>query len=391
MSCWNCSDCCGDESDDDDATEQADDGGTNRNRNNPPGHLEMSTFQPRTNFGPRARPRIRPTIARTLSDRRNQPLPNLPIQVPQIPLDELKEITNNFGKDAHIGEGPYGKVYKGILKNGKDAAIKKLYECAQSDDAFRVQISIASSLKHPNVTALLGYCINGESRILAYEFASIGTLRELLHGNRETADPMSGLVLSWDQRVRIAAQAARGLEYLHEIVQLVHRAIKSANILIFDNFVAKIADYDLTNQSTGPIHSNRLIGGYGYSAPECALTGKQTTKSDVYSFGVVLLELLTGRKTYDNRLPLQQRSLVAWATPLLSTMVGECVDPRMDRDYPPAVVAEFAAIAALCVQHEPDFRPNMTTVRKRLEALLKEQIGPSSYHTPIDNRRPTEK
>ncbi|PKI68641.1 hypothetical protein CRG98_010921, partial [Punica granatum] len=273
-------------------------------------------------------------------DRRNQPLPNLPIQVPQIPLDELKEITNNFGKDAHIGEGPYGKVYKGILKNGKDAAIKKLYECAQSDDAFRVQISIASSLKHPNVTALLGYCINGESRILAYEFASIGTLRELLHGNRETADPMSGLVLSWDQRVRIAAQAARGLEYLHEIVQLVHRAIKSANILIFDNFVAKIADYDLTNQSTGPIHSNRLIGGYGYSAPECALTGKQTTKSDVYSFGVVLLELLTGRKTYDNRLPLQQRSLVAWATPLLSTMVGECVDPRMDRDYPPAVVAE---------------------------------------------------
>lgn len=299
-----------------------------------------------------------------------------PIEVPAISVDELREVTDNFGSNALIGEGSYGRVYYGVLKNGRAAAIKKLDASKQPDDEFLAQVSMVSRLKHENFVELLGYCVDGNQRVLAYEFASNGSLHDILHGRKGVKGAQPGPVLSWVQRVKIAVGAAKGLEYLHEKADppIIHRDIKSSNVLLFDDDVAKIADFDLSNQApdmAARLHSTRVLGTFGYHAPEYAMTGQLNAKSDVYSFGVVLLELLTGRKPVDHTLPRGQQSLVTWATPKLSEdKVKQCVDPRLNGDYPPKAVAKMAAVAALCVQYEADFRPNMSIVVKALQPLL---------------------
>ncbi|KAK4796385.1 hypothetical protein SAY86_028711 [Trapa natans] len=306
-----------------------------------------------------------------------------PIEVPAIPVDELKEITETFGTNALIGEGSYGRVYYGVLTSGQHAAIKKLDASKQPDDEFLAQVSMVSRLKHENFVELLGYCVDGASRVLAYEFASNGSLHDILHGRKGVKGAQPGPLLSWAQRVKIAVGAARGLEFLHEKAEprVIHRDIKSSNVLIFDDDVAKIADFDLSNQApdmAARLHSTRVLGTFGYHAPEYAMTGQLNAKSDVYSFGVVLLELLTGRKPVDHTLPRGQQSLVTWATPKLSEdKVKHCVDARLGGEYPPKAVAKFAAVAALCVQYEADFRPNMSIVVKALQPLLNARAGPS--------------
>lgn len=305
-----------------------------------------------------------------------------PIAVPAIPVDELKEVTDNFGTDALIGEGSYGRVYYGDLKNGRAAAIKNLDGSKQPDDEFLSQVSMVSRLKHENFVELVGYCVDGNLRVLAYEFASNGSLHDILHGRKGVKGAQPGPVLSWAQRVKIAVGAARGLEYLHEKAEphVIHRDIKSSNVLLFDDDVAKIADFDLSNQApdmAARLHSTRVLGTFGYHAPEYAMTGQLNAKSDVYSFGVVLLELLTGRKPVDHTLPRGQQSLVTWATPKLSEdKVRQCVDTRLGGEYPPKAVAKMAAVAALCVQYEADFRPNMSIVVKALQPLLNARPGP---------------
>ncbi|KAL3517349.1 hypothetical protein ACH5RR_019938 [Cinchona calisaya] len=304
-----------------------------------------------------------------------------PIAVPAIPVDELKEVTDNFGTNSLIGEGSYGRVYYGILKSGRAAAIKKLDTSKQPDDEFLAQVSMVSRLKHENFVELLGYCVDGNQRVLAYEFASNGSLHDILHGRKGVKGAQPGPVLSWSQRVKIAVGAAKGLEYLHEKADphIIHRDIKSSNVLIFDDDVAKIADFDLSNQApdmAARLHSTRVLGTFGYHAPEYAMTGQLNAKSDVYSFGVVLLELLTGRKPVDHTLPRGQQSLVTWATPKLSEdKVRQCVDSKLGTDYPPKAVAKMAAVAALCVQYEADFRPNMSIVVKALQPLLNTRPG----------------
>ncbi|KAL1806780.1 hypothetical protein DCAR_0832620 [Daucus carota subsp. sativus] len=307
-----------------------------------------------------------------------------PINVSALQVDELKDITDNFGTKALIGEGSYGRVYHGVLKNGQAAAIKKLDSSKQPDQEFLAQVSMVSRLKHDNVVELLGYCVDGGLRVLAYEFASNGSLHDILHGRKGVKDAQPGPVLSWPQRVKIAVGAAKGLEYLHEKAQphTIHRNIKSSNVLLFDDDVAKVADFDLSNQApdmAARLHSTRVLGTFGYHAPEYAMTGQLSSKSDVYSFGVVLLELLTGRKPVDHTLPRGQQSLVTWATPRLSEdKVKQCVDTRLSGEYPPKAVAKMAAVAALCVQYEADFRPNMSIVVKALQPLLNARAGPPS-------------
>ncbi|RDY11472.1 putative receptor-like protein kinase [Mucuna pruriens] len=306
-----------------------------------------------------------------------------PIEVPELLVDELKEITDSFGESSLIGEGSYGRVYYGVLKSDQVAAIKKLDASKQPDEEFLAQVSMVSRLKHDNFVQLLGYCIDGNSRILAYEFASNGSLHDILHGRKGVKGAQPGPVLTWTQRVKIAVGAAKGLEYLHERADphIIHRDIKSSNVLIFDDDVAKIADFDLSNQApdmAARLHSTRVLGTFGYHAPEYAMTGQLNAKSDVYSFGVVLLELLTGRKPVDHTLPRGQQSLVTWATPRLSEdKVRQCVDARLGGDYPPKAVAKMAAVAALCVQYEADFRPNMSIVVKALQPLLNARHGPA--------------
>ncbi|GAA0156763.1 hypothetical protein LIER_14175 [Lithospermum erythrorhizon] len=310
----------------------------------------------------------------------------LPIAVPSITVDELKDVTDNFGTKSLIGEGSYGRVYYGVLENGKHAAIKKLDSSKQPDQEFLAQISMVSRLKHENVVELLGYSVDGGLRVLAYEYASNGSLHDILHGRKGVKGAQPGPVLSWAQRVKIAVGAAKGLEHLHEKAEpcIIHRDIKSSNVLIFDDYVTKIADFDLSNQApdmAARLHSTRVLGTFGYHAPEYAMTGQLSSKSDVYSFGVVLLELLTGRKPVDHTLPRGQQSLVTWATPRLSEdKVKQCVDVRLNGEYPPKAVAKMAAVAALCVQYEADFRPNMSIVVKALQPLSNARAG-----TPNEN------
>ncbi|KAF3952923.1 hypothetical protein CMV_021577 [Castanea mollissima] len=305
--------------------------------------------------------------------------PAPPVEVPALSLDELKEKTDNFGSKALIGEGSYGRVYFANLSNGKAVAVKKLDVSSEpdTDSDFLTQVSVVSRLKHDNLVELLGYCVEGNLRVLAYEFATMGSLHDILHGRKGVQGAQPGPTLDWMQRVRIAVDAARGLEYLHEKVQpsIIHRDIRSSNVLLFEDFKAKVADFNLSNQApdnAARLHSTRVLGTFGYHAPEYAMTGQLTQKSDVYSFGVVLLELLTGRKPVDHTMPRGQQSLVTWATPRLSEdKVKQCVDPKLKGEYPPKGVAKLAAVAALCVQYEAEFRPNMSIVVKALQPLLK--------------------
>ncbi|KAL8487413.1 hypothetical protein ACS0TY_023914 [Phlomoides rotata] len=307
-----------------------------------------------------------------------------PIEVPSLSLEELKEKTDNFGSKALIGEGSYGRVYFAQLNDGKEVAVKKLDVASEPDSnvEFLTQVSMVSRLKHDNLVELLGYCVDGNLRVLAYEFATMGSLHDILHGRKGVQGAQPGPTLDWMQRVRIAVDAARGLEYLHEKAQpsIIHRDIRSSNVLLFEDYKAKIADFNLSNQApdmAARLHSTRVLGTFGYHAPEYAMTGQLTQKSDVYSFGVVLLELLTGRKPVDHTMPRGQQSLVTWATPRLSEdKVKQCVDPKLKSDYPPKGVAKLAAVAALCVQYEAEFRPNMSIVVKALQPLLKTAVPP---------------
>ncbi|CAA6667805.1 unnamed protein product [Spirodela intermedia] len=319
------------------------------------------------------------------------------IEVPALSLDELVEKTDNFGSKCLIGEGSYGRVYYARYDDGKDFAVKKLDASSEpeSNNEFLTQVAIVSRLKHENYVELLGYCVEGNTRLLAYEYATMGSLHDVLHGRKGVQGSQPGPALDWMQRVRIAVDAARGLEYLHEKAQpaVIHRDIRSSNVLLFEDFKAKIADFNLLNQApdmAARLHSTRVLGTFGYHAPEYAMTGQLTVKSDVYSFGVVLLELLTGRKPVDHTMPRGQQSLVTWATPRLSEdKVKQCVDPRLRGEYPPrewqrslslslslslsiylSIYLSLAAVAALCVQYESDFRPNMTIVVKALQPLL---------------------
>ncbi|KAI3801411.1 hypothetical protein L1987_29516 [Smallanthus sonchifolius] len=309
---------------------------------------------------------------------------SLTIEIQSLSLDELNKITDNFGSKYLIGEGSNCQVYHGKLSNGEEVIIKKLYisSLEDSESDFKDKLAMISTIKNEYFSQLCGYCLEKGNRILLYQYAPMGCLYDILHGSEDGG--ARGLVLNWGQRVKIAYGAARGLEYLHEKVQtpVVHCDVRSSNVLVFDEFESKIADFSLSSMSsdnTAQLQSTRVLGTVGYHAPEYAMTGQITQKSDVYSFGVVLLELLTGRKPVDHTLPKGQQSLVTWATPRLSEdKVKQCVDPKLNNDYPSKAVAKMAAVAALCVQYEADFRPNMTIVVKALQPLLNSKTEASA-------------
>ncbi|KAK8913931.1 putative protein kinase [Platanthera zijinensis] len=309
------------------------------------------------------------------------------IEVPAIPFTELKETTDSFGTEALIGQGSNGKVYRATLRIGQ-AAIKKLDPVASEEDDvnFSVQLSLVSRLKNEYFLELLGYCLEDGNRILVYQFATLGSLHDILHGKEGILDAESGPVLSWNQRVKIAYGAARGLEYLHEKAQpsIVHGEVRSSNVLLFDDYDSKLGDFNLTDRYPDRAdcpYSVQVSETLGYLAPEYAVTGTLSRKSDVYSFGVLLLELLSGRKPVDQTMPEEKQSLVAWAIPKINEEnVDECVDPKLT-DYPQKAVAKWAAVAALCLQDEADFRPNMSIIVKALQPLV-DSIEPQVSFIP---------
>ncbi|XP_039142388.1 protein STRUBBELIG-RECEPTOR FAMILY 8 [Dioscorea cayenensis subsp. rotundata] len=300
--------------------------------------------------------------------------PKVPITATSYTVAALQIATNNFSQENLVGEGSLGRVYKAEFSNGKVFAIKKIDSAAvslQEEDNFLEAVSNMSRLRHPNITTLAGCCVEHGQRLLVYEYIGNGTLHDMLH----FADN-SGRILTWNARVKVALGTARALEYLHEVClpSVVHRNFKSANILLDEELNPRLSDCGLAalTPNTERQVSTQMIGSFGYSAPEFAMSGVYTVKSDVYSFGVVMLELLTGRKPLDSSRPRSEQSLVRWATPQLHDIdsLSKMVDPALNGIYPAKSLSRFADIIALCVQSEPEFRPPMSEVVQALVRLM---------------------
>ncbi|XVF26750.1 hypothetical protein REPUB_Repub14bG0045200 [Reevesia pubescens] len=279
--------------------------------------------------------------------------------------EDLALASDNFSDPNLIGQGGFGYVHKGVLKTGKEIAIKQLKAgSGQGEREFQAEVDIISHVHHRHLVSLVGYCIIGDKRLLVYEFVPNNTLEFHLHGKERP-------VMNWSTRMKIALGAAKGLAYLHEDCQpkIIHRDIKASNILLDDSFEAKVADFGLAKYSfdTDTHVSTRVMGTFGYMAPEYASSGKLTEKSDVFSFGVVLLELITGRRPVDKAQPFFDDSIVDWARPLLSQALEHenfdaLVDPRLQKDYDSSEMTRMVACAAACVRHSARHRPRMSQV-----------------------------
>ncbi|KAK9104458.1 hypothetical protein Scep_021302 [Stephania cephalantha] len=276
--------------------------------------------------------------------------------------EELMEITNGFSRENILGEGGFGCVYKGRLPDGRVVAVKQLKAgSGQGDREFRAEVEIISRVHHRHLVSLVGYCIAEYQRLLVYEFVPNNTLEYHLHDKGAT-------VLPWLERMKIAIGAARGLAYLHEDChpRIIHRDIKSANILLDDEFEAQAWSQTLDRHIFYGLQCDV------YMAPEYASSGKLTDRSDVFSFGVMLLELVTGRKPVDASRPLGDESLVEWARPLLlkaleTGEVSELVDPRLEKKYVESEMLRMIETAAACVRHSAPKRPRMIQVARALD------------------------
>ncbi|MBA0552071.1 hypothetical protein Golob_022913 [Gossypium lobatum] len=287
--------------------------------------------------------------------------------------EDLALATDNFSDSNLIGQGGFGYVHKGVLKDGKVVAIKQLKAgSGQGEREFQAEVDIISCVHHRHLVSLVGYCIIGEKRLLVYEFVPNNTLEFHLHGKERP-------VMNWSTRMKIAFGAAKGLAYLHEDCKpkIIHRDIKAANILLDESFEARVADFGLAKSSldTDTHVSTRVMGTFGYMAPEYASSGKLTEKSDVFSFGVVLLELITGRRPVDKTQPFFDDSIVDWARPLLSQALEHrnfdaFVDSRLQKDYDSDEMTRMVACAAACVRHSARNRPRMSQVLRVLEGNM---------------------
>ncbi|KAK3039878.1 hypothetical protein RJ639_028271 [Escallonia herrerae] len=278
--------------------------------------------------------------------------------------------TNNFSNSALVGQGGYGKVYKGILADGAVVAIKRAQEGSlQGEKEFLTEIELLSRLHHRNLVSLVGYCDEEGEQMLIYEFMPNGTLRDHLSATGKSKEP-----LSFAARVRVALGSAKGILYLHTEADppIFHRDIKATNILLDSRFNAKVADFGLSRlapvpdfEGTLPAHVSTVVKGTpGYLDPEYFLTHKLTDKSDVYSLGVVFLELLTGMQPISHGKNIVREVNVAYR----SGMIFSVIDERMG-SYPSECVEKFVSLALKCCQEETDARPSMTDVVRELESI----------------------
>ncbi|KAL6011949.1 hypothetical protein ACLOJK_002415 [Asimina triloba] len=383
------------------------------------------------------------------------PTPNLRI----FTFAELKAATRNFRSDTLLGEGGFGRVFKGWIDektlapsksgNGMVVAVKRLnHESMQGLEEWQSEVNFLGRLSHPNLVKLIGYCMEDDQLLLVYEYLSRGSLENHLFRNTssqvhtygilikcnsstyawnprlkqqmvadcsfvfcrfqlhsdavlrqvhtygiliqvqlkyihmessfEAADGCGGSAvepLSWSTRLDIVLGAAKGLEFLHTSdKQVIYRDIKASNILLDSNYHAKISDFGLAKY--GPLGGNshvttRVMGTYGYAAPEYVATGRLYVKSDVYGFGVVLLEILSGQRAMDTNRPSGQQNLVDWAIPYLANRrkLSRVMDPRIEGQYPTKGAFQAAQITLKCLEHDPRDRPSMKEVVEILEKI----------------------
>ncbi|KAF8022144.1 hypothetical protein BT93_G2327 [Corymbia citriodora subsp. variegata] len=300
-------------------------------------------------------------------------------------LAELAEATGNFSLENKIGAGSFGVVYRGKLPDGRDVAIKRsetsprTKKFQEKESAFESELSFLSRLHHKHLVRLVGYCEEKDERLLVYEYMKNGALYDHLH-NKDNVERSSSPVNSWKMRIKIALDAARGIEYLHNyaVPPIIHRDIKSSNILLDANWMARVSDFGLSlmgPESNHDLRPSKAAGTVGYIDPEYYSLNVLTAKSDVYGLGVVLLELLTGKRAIfkngeDGGMPI---SIVDFAIPVI--MAGELVrilDSRVGSpELNQADAIELVAYTAMhCVNLEGKDRPTMTDIVANLERAL---------------------
>ncbi|KAK3222121.1 hypothetical protein Dsin_009146 [Dipteronia sinensis] len=296
-----------------------------------------------------------------------------------ISIQVLRNITNNFSDENILGRGGFGTVYKGELHDGTKIAVKRMESGVVSEKGlaeFMSEIAVLTKVRHRHLVTLVGYCLEGNERLLVYEYMPQGTLsRHLFNWKEEDLKP-----LEWTRRLTIALDVARGVEYLHTLAHksFIHRDLKPSNILLGDDMRAKVADFGLVRLAPeNGKHSieTRLAGTFGYLAPEYAVTGRVTTKVDLFSFGVILMELISGRKALDETQPEDSVHLVTWFRRMHvnkdnKDIFRKAIDQTIELDEETySSVSTVAELAGHCCAREPYQRPDMGHVVNVLSSL----------------------
>ncbi|PIN24381.1 Serine/threonine protein kinase [Handroanthus impetiginosus] len=296
-------------------------------------------------------------------------------------FSDLKTATRNFRPDSVLGGGGFGSVFKGWIDEnsyiatkpgtGMIIAVKKLnQESYQGHREWLAEVNYLGQFSHPNLVKLIGYCLEDDYRLLVYEFMPRGSLENHLFRRGSYFQP-----LSWSLRLKVALGAAKGLAFLHAPdVKVIYRDFKTSNILLDSNYNAKLSDFGLAKDGpTGEQShvSTRVIGTYGYAAPEYLATGHLTAKSDVYSYGVVLLEMLSGRRAIDKNRPSGEHNLVEWSKPYLANKrkIHRVIDNRLEGQYTMDAAQKVADLALRCISLEPKLRPKMEEIVEELKQL----------------------
>ncbi|XP_061983622.1 cysteine-rich receptor-like protein kinase 15 isoform X2 [Populus nigra] len=283
--------------------------------------------------------------------------------LPLIRLDVIHEATKQFSDENKLGQGGFGPVYRGTLEDGKEVAVKRLSRTSgQGQREFLNEVVLIARLQHRNLVRLLGCCLEKNEKLLIYEYMPNKSLDVILFGSS------NGVLLDWQRRLSIINGIARGLLYLHEDsrLRIIHRDLKASNILLDYEMNPKISDFGMArifggNQSEA--NTNRIVGTYGYMAPEYAMAGLFSVKSDVFSFGVLLLEIISGKKNIGFHLSEEGESLLTFAWKLWSDGQGlELTDPMLEKSGVATEVLRCIHIGLLCVQEDPADRPAMSSV-----------------------------
>ncbi|KAJ6807301.1 receptor protein kinase TMK1 [Iris pallida] len=284
---------------------------------------------------------------------------------------ELRRATSNFSSEYLIGKGGSSRVYKGCLSDGKELAVKVLKQSEDVLKEFISEIEIVTALHHKNIISLIGFCLEDENLMLVYDLLLKGSLEETIHGDKENEDARS---LTWAERYKIALGVAEALDYLHDsgsTAPVIHRDVKSSNILLSEDFEPRLCDFGLAkwaSSSSSHMTCNDVAGTFGYLAPEYFMYGKVNEKIDVYAFGVVLLELLSGRKPIDTRSENGNESLVMWAKEILQGgKTKKLVDPCLDDKYDDDQMERMVLAASLCIRRDPRCRPHIAPIMKLLQ------------------------
>ncbi|CAM0874722.1 unnamed protein product [Alopecurus aequalis] len=351
-----------------------------------PAHLEHRTTRPDSiiSAGHNLRDRVVVVPSRTSSESSSVVIEELDTEIPEelislkekfssiyssYSYDELAKITSDFSPECIVGQGGTSKVYKGCSTNGKELAVKILKCSDEVLNEFISEIEIVSSLIHKSIISIIGFSFKDNDLLLVYEYLQRGSLEEILHGEKECKN-----MFGWTERFNVAADVAHALDYLHgngNSRPVIHRDVKSSNILVSEDFEAKLSDFGLAlwaTDATPQTTCNDVAGTFGYLAPEYFMHGKVNDKIDVFAFGVVLLELVSGRKPLCTDCPKGQESLVMWANSVIQGgKLAQLADPSLPTEGHTDEVERMTLAASLCIRPTPQHRPHIAMVVKLLD------------------------